>query len=54
MPGFVHDHFLVATYEHMSSNATPTLRSGNKTALALPNKGVTPISDLLAGLSWDG
>ena len=24
MPGFVHDHFLVATYEHMSSNATPT------------------------------
>ena len=25
MPGFVGDHFLVATYEQMSSNATPTL-----------------------------
>ena len=24
MSGFARDHFLVATYEHMSLNATPT------------------------------
>ena len=34
MSGFARDHFLVATYEHMSLNATPTLLSAGASYLA--------------------
>ena len=45
MSEFVRDHFFVATYEHMSSNATPTL--GLLTLRLLPLTYDREIRDLV-------